>query len=223
VKALQTYVGQFDFSDDPLDVALRKLLMEVGLPRETQQIDRVMEAFARRYLHSNPTLFTSEGKSLGLTNLHILFAETHNLDHPYILAFSLIMLHTDAFNKSNKRKMTKAAYIKNTRLPGVAPEILDVGLILCCEFPLLTFLQCFYDNILFAPFIFIEDQLDVNGQLGLTPETTAPGRIISPSNSILGTSKNNGQAMMKSTKVDPYYLITNVSTLFNGLQVIQHL
>lgn len=36
------------------------------------------------------------------------------------------MLHTDAFNKSNKRKMTKADYIKNTRLPGVAPEVLDV-------------------------------------------------------------------------------------------------
>lgn len=47
-------------------------------------------------------------------------------DHPYILAFSLIMLHTDAFNKSNKRKMTKADYVKNTRLPGVAPEVLDV-------------------------------------------------------------------------------------------------
>ena len=50
------------------------------------------------------------------------------LDHPYILAFSLIMLHTDAFNKSNKRKMTKADYIKNTRLPGVPPEVLDVSI-----------------------------------------------------------------------------------------------
>lgn len=49
------------------------------------------------------------------------------IDHPYILAFSLIMLHTDAFNKSNKRKMTKADYMKNTRLPGVAPEVLDVS------------------------------------------------------------------------------------------------
>ena len=37
------------------------------------------------------------------------------------------MLHTDAFNKSNKRKMTKADYIKNTRLPGVATEVLDVS------------------------------------------------------------------------------------------------
>ena len=50
-------------------------------------------------------------------------------DHPYILAFSLIMLHTDAFNKSNKRKMTKPDYIKNTRLPGVAPEVLDVRIL----------------------------------------------------------------------------------------------
>lgn len=47
-------------------------------------------------------------------------------DHPYILAFSMIMLHTDAFNKSNKRKMSKADYVKNTRLPGVASEVLDV-------------------------------------------------------------------------------------------------
>lgn len=37
------------------------------------------------------------------------------------------MLHTDAFNKSNKRKMTKPDYVKNTRLPGVAPEVLDVS------------------------------------------------------------------------------------------------
>ena len=50
-------------------------------------------------------------------------------DHPYILAFSLIMLHTDAFNKSNKNKMSKADYIKNTRLDGVLPEVLDVSLL----------------------------------------------------------------------------------------------
>jgi len=36
------------------------------------------------------------------------------------------MLHTDAFNKSNRRKMTKADYVKNTSLPGVETEILEV-------------------------------------------------------------------------------------------------
>jgi len=38
------------------------------------------------------------------------------------------MLHTDAFNKSNKNKMTKADYMKNTKLPGIPPEVLDVCL-----------------------------------------------------------------------------------------------
>jgi Sec7-like guanine-nucleotide exchange factor len=80
--------------------------MHVGLPRETQQIDRVIEAFAARYAECNPNLFAE--------------------DQAYVLAFSLIMLHTDAFNKSNKRKMTKADYVKNTRLPGVPPEVLEV-------------------------------------------------------------------------------------------------
>ncbi|KAK0481886.1 hypothetical protein IW261DRAFT_1472874 [Armillaria novae-zelandiae] len=80
VQALRAYISRFNFANDPLDVALRRLLMDVGLPRETQQIDRVMEAFAHQY---------------------------------------------DAFNKSNKRKMTKADYIKNTRLPGVSSEVLD--------------------------------------------------------------------------------------------------
>ena len=40
------------------------------------------------------------------------------------------MLHTDAFNKSNKRKMNKADYIKNTKLVGVPTEVLDVSLLL---------------------------------------------------------------------------------------------
>lgn len=60
-KALRAYLTRFDFNHDPLDVALRKLLMDVGLPRETQQIDRVMEAFAVRYRECHPNLYISEG------------------------------------------------------------------------------------------------------------------------------------------------------------------
>ena len=47
-------------------------------------------------------------------------------DTPYVLAFSLLMLHTDAFNKSVKRKMSKEEFVKNTRIDGVPPEILEV-------------------------------------------------------------------------------------------------
>lgn len=38
----------------------------------------------------------------------------------------MMMLHTDAFNKSNKNKMTKADYVKNTRMDGVPPLVLEV-------------------------------------------------------------------------------------------------
>ncbi|KAH9064153.1 hypothetical protein EDB87DRAFT_1804426 [Lactarius vividus] len=170
-NALQTYIDRFEFDGDPLDVALRKLLMDVGLPRETQQIDRVMEAFASRYLGCNRSLFTSD-------------------DHPYILAFSLIMLHTDAFNKSNKRKMTKADYIRNTRLAGVFPEVLEY----------------YYDNIVFAPFIFVEDPLEVNLQRNSDGGSSRLLSTIPHQHSLPG----NGSSVTllgKNNKIDPYYLI----------------
>lgn len=126
--SLKLFIERFGFHGDPLDVALRRLLMDVGLPRETQQIDRVIEAFANRYLSCNPDLFTSRGvpsltfPMCTLTTMIMILIS----DHPYILAFSLIMLHTDAFNKSNRRKMSKADYLRNTMLPGLIPEVLDV-------------------------------------------------------------------------------------------------
>ncbi|TFK57363.1 hypothetical protein OE88DRAFT_1651044 [Heliocybe sulcata] len=181
-RALEAYIARFDFSSDPLDVALRRLLMDVGLPKETQQIDRVIEAFANRYKVFNANLFTSN-------------------DHPYILAFSLIMLHTDAFNKSNKKKMSKPDYIKNTRLPGVLPEVLD----------------CFYDNIVFAPFIFIEDPLDINGQRGVLTEGSPShiGTVSAITSSPAAGSSTN--LLGRGTKIDPYYLITR--NLLNPLRV----
>ena len=126
-QALRSYLSRFDFKEDPLDVALRKLLMELGLPRETQQIDRVMEGFAARYVACNSGLFIDDGEQQP-HHWHYISLHSVFIDHPYILAFSLIMLHTDAFNKSNKNKMTKADYVKNTKLPGIPPEILEVNL-----------------------------------------------------------------------------------------------
>lgn len=175
VGALKAFLGRFNFGGDPLDIALRKLLLEIGLPKETQQIDRVIEGFAKRYIQCNPDLYVSE-------------------DHPYILAFSLIMLHTDAFNKSNKHKMTKQDYIKNTRLPGVAPEMLEY----------------FYDNIVFAPFIFIEDPLEANGQ---HDPVTESGRLSTafrdgPVSHTINPATGSASAL-KTTKIDPYYMIIN--------------
>lgn len=103
---LRSYMRKFSFFGDPMDMALRKLLMEAELPKETQQIDRCLQAFANRYHECNPGIYSSP-------------------DQAYFIAFSQLILHTDVFNKNNKHKMQKPDYLKNTRGEGIFDEILE--------------------------------------------------------------------------------------------------
>lgn len=57
-------MAQFNFERNALDIALRRLLLQMSLPKETQQIDRVIEAFATRYEACEPDLFGSKGESI---------------------------------------------------------------------------------------------------------------------------------------------------------------
>ena len=60
------------------------------LPGEAQKIDRLMEKFAERYVNCNPDAFKSA-------------------DVAYVLAYSVILLNTDAHNPQVKNKMSKQA------------------------------------------------------------------------------------------------------------------
>ena len=71
-------------------------------------------------------------------------------------------------------------------------------------------LQCFYDNIVFAPFIFIEDPLDVNGQRGLVPEAISRRMSTIGASSPGGLNGTGSTLLGKGNKIDPYYLITRV-------------
>ena len=122
LTCLRKCMRWFSYFGDPIDMAIRKLLMEMELPKETQQIDRFLQAFADRYHECNPGIFASP-------------------DQAYFIAFSILILHTDVFNKNNKRKMQKPDYVKNTRGEGIADDILE----------------CLYENISYTPFIRIED------------------------------------------------------------------
>jgi Sec7-like guanine-nucleotide exchange factor len=51
----------FAFFGEPIDMAIRKLLMEAELPKETQQIDRFLQGFADRYYECNPGVFATTG------------------------------------------------------------------------------------------------------------------------------------------------------------------
>ena len=128
-------------------MAIRKLLMEAELPKETQQIDRLLQKFADRYHECNPGIFSSPGRLRYALCLRATRTDA-GIDQAYFTAFSLLILHTDVFNKNNKRKMQKQDYVRNTRGEGVSEDVLE----------------CFYDNICYTPFIHLEDDLEVRGE-----------------------------------------------------------
>lgn len=179
---LRSYMRGFGFFGDPMDMAIRKLLMEVELPKETQQIDRCLQGFANRYHECNPGIYEST-------------------DQAYFIAFSLLILHTDVFNKNNKHKMTKADYIKNTHGEGIFDEILE----------------CFYDNISYTPFIHVEDDLDING------ERIIPHKMKKKSKMLRGAGDPNKRPSKEP--VDPYTLIldSKLDTLRPNLKDVMHL
>lgn len=109
--------------------------------------------------------------------------DTHGvLDEAYFIAFSILILHTDVFNKNNKHKMQKQEYTKNAMGQGVADEILE----------------CFYDNISYTPFIHVEDDIDINGER-IVARKARKNMFTKPSTDSLGKPSRE--------PVDPYTLI----------------
>ncbi|KAI3743894.1 hypothetical protein L1987_56961 [Smallanthus sonchifolius] len=96
LKVMHAYVDSFDFHGMEFDEAIRVFLRGFRLPGEAQKIDRIMEKFAERYCKCNPKTFTSA-------------------DTAYVLAYSVIMLNTDAHNAMVKNKMSADDFIRNNR------------------------------------------------------------------------------------------------------------
>lgn len=86
LKVMHAYVDSFDFQKLEFDEAIRAFLQGFRLPGEAQKIDRIMEKFAERYCKCNPKAFSSA-------------------DTAYVLAYSVIMLNTDAHNPMVKNKV----------------------------------------------------------------------------------------------------------------------
>ena len=120
-------------------------------------------------------------------------------DEAYFIAFSILILHTDVFNKNNKHKMQKPDYCKNASGQGVAEEILE----------------CFYDNISYTPFIHVDDDLDINGE-----------RIVAkPRKTMFNRASTDSIGRGSREPVDPYTLIldSNLDTLRPSLKDVMNL
>ncbi|TYZ62484.1 hypothetical protein PybrP1_001986 [[Pythium] brassicae (nom. inval.)] len=167
LSILQEYANGFVFQDFSIDVALRAFLGRFALPGEAQKIDRILQAFAKAYFAANPQDPTCASE-----------------DAVYTLAFSLVLLNTDAHNPRLARrfKMGKDDFIRNHRRVGV-----DGGGGGRHHLPRAYLAQC-YDSFAGSPITLLaqkaasmlaEDEVEVefgDGPLGLAIETSIDGR-----------------------------------------------
>lgn len=96
-EVFQQFLSRLNFRGMTLDEALRSMVLRFRMPGEAQQIDRIMEQFAKSWHKDNDGAIFSCA------------------DTAYILAFSLMMLNTDMYNRSLKEseKMNVDQFCKN--------------------------------------------------------------------------------------------------------------
>ncbi|XP_055315600.1 PH and SEC7 domain-containing protein isoform X2 [Sitodiplosis mosellana] len=88
------YLKHFDFSKLKLDEALRQFLKQFSLSGETQERERVLVHFSKRYLDCNPGTFNSQ-------------------DAVHTLTCAIMLLNTDLYGQNIGRKMTCSEFIEN--------------------------------------------------------------------------------------------------------------
>uniref|UniRef100_A0AAR5P2I4 Uncharacterized protein n=1 Tax=Dendroctonus ponderosae TaxID=77166 RepID=A0AAR5P2I4_DENPD len=90
----EEYLKYFNFESDTLDLALRKFLKQFSLTGETQERERVLVHFSKRYLDCNPGSFNSQ-------------------DAVHTLTCAIMLLNTDLHTQNVGRKMTCNEFIEN--------------------------------------------------------------------------------------------------------------
>lgn len=88
------YLKYFQFEKKTLDEALRQFLKQFALSGETQERERVLVHFSKRYLDCNPGTLNSQ-------------------DAVHTLTCAIMLLNTDLHGQNIGRKMTCSEFIDN--------------------------------------------------------------------------------------------------------------
>ncbi|OJJ61640.1 hypothetical protein ASPSYDRAFT_43552 [Aspergillus sydowii CBS 593.65] len=107
-KVRAVYMELFDWSNMNILAALRGLCLRLMLKGETQQVDRVLDAFSTRWCQCNPR--------------HGFKAA----DVVHTICYSLLLLNTDLHLADIEQKMTKAQFVRNT-MPTIQRVALDAA------------------------------------------------------------------------------------------------
>ncbi|KAH8903276.1 hypothetical protein BR93DRAFT_953366 [Coniochaeta sp. PMI_546] len=95
-RTLRAYMDLYDFQDKSVVASLRQVCNRLVLRAETQQVDRILVAFAKRWCDCNP----NHG-----------FKAT---DVIHTICYSIMLLNTDLHMADIEQKMTRSQFVKNT-------------------------------------------------------------------------------------------------------------
>ena len=107
-------MNNFDFSNLRVDIAFRRLCAKLFLKAETQQVDRILEEFSKRYWTNNSdTVYGSSSKYYFLFFIHSgLNNYIQGVVHA--VAYSLLLLNTDLHVAKLSQKMSRNQFVRNT-------------------------------------------------------------------------------------------------------------
>ncbi|KAK4161652.1 hypothetical protein QBC43DRAFT_302813 [Cladorrhinum sp. PSN259] len=112
-RVLRAYMDLFDFENQNIVGALRRVCNRLLLRAETQQVDRILVAFAKRWCDCNP--------NHGFKCSDII----------HTICYSIILLNTDLHIADIEHRMSKPQFVKNTMttikqaLQESAPEVFE--------------------------------------------------------------------------------------------------
>ncbi|KAL2179496.1 uncharacterized protein P884DRAFT_194366 [Thermothelomyces heterothallicus CBS 202.75] len=112
-RTLRAYMELYDFENRSIVASLRLVCQRLLLRAETQQVDRILVAFSKRWCECNP--------NHGFKSIDVI----------HTICYSIILLNTDLHMADIEHKMTRSQFIKNTMttiktaLEDSAPEAFD--------------------------------------------------------------------------------------------------
>ncbi|GAW13482.1 hypothetical protein ANO14919_028680 [Xylariales sp. No.14919] len=112
-RTLRAYMDLYDFENESVLTGLRQICSRLVFRAETQQVDRILIAFAKRWCDCNP----NHG------------FKTSDVVHT--MCYSIMLLNTDLHIADIEQKMTRSQFVKNTMptiiraVVGSTPEALN--------------------------------------------------------------------------------------------------
>ncbi|CAI4034435.1 hypothetical protein SMKI_10G2260 [Saccharomyces mikatae IFO 1815] len=121
ISLLKKFIDLFDFKGLRVDEAIRILLTKFRLPGESQQIERIIEAFSAKYsTDQSKNKMELDERKLENNDVESVIEDESifiqpDADSVFVLSYSIIMLNTDFHNPQVKEHMSFDDYSNNLR------------------------------------------------------------------------------------------------------------